>query len=124
MQHDIYSLGVCLLEIGLWFSFVDYTQEHEVSQSTALPIGALLNKNNKRQAANEIKDLLVRMAKERLPSMMGRTYTEIVVSSLLCLDKDSDNVFTNSEDLYDEDGIAIGVAFIEHILMRLDSISL
>lgn len=80
---------------------MDYTQEHEVSPSAALPIGALLNKNNKRQAANEIKDLLVQMAKERLPSMMGRTYTEVVVSSLLCLDKDSDIVFTNSEDLYD-----------------------
>lgn len=25
MQHDIYSLGVCLLEIGLWQSFVHYT---------------------------------------------------------------------------------------------------
>ncbi|KAL5590872.1 hypothetical protein FOBRF1_014429 [Fusarium oxysporum] len=24
MQHDIYSLGVCLLEIGLWKSLVDY----------------------------------------------------------------------------------------------------
>ncbi|KAI0515147.1 hypothetical protein F5B22DRAFT_204059 [Xylaria bambusicola] len=24
MQHDIYSLGVCLLEIGLWQSFIEY----------------------------------------------------------------------------------------------------
>ncbi|KAK3361701.1 hypothetical protein B0T24DRAFT_691680 [Lasiosphaeria ovina] len=24
MQHDIYSLGVCLLEVGLWTSFVEY----------------------------------------------------------------------------------------------------
>ncbi|KAI1324110.1 hypothetical protein F5Y16DRAFT_402762 [Xylariaceae sp. FL0255] len=24
MRHDIYSLGVCLLEIGLWEGFVDY----------------------------------------------------------------------------------------------------
>ncbi|CAG8970828.1 hypothetical protein HYALB_00001616 [Hymenoscyphus albidus] len=24
MQHDIYNLGVCLLEIGLWESFVTY----------------------------------------------------------------------------------------------------
>ena len=29
MQHDIYSLGVCLLEIGLWESFVEYSQEDE-----------------------------------------------------------------------------------------------
>lgn len=25
MQHDIYSLGVCLLEIGLWSSLVEYS---------------------------------------------------------------------------------------------------
>lgn len=24
MQHDIYSLGVCLLELGLWETFVSY----------------------------------------------------------------------------------------------------
>jgi hypothetical protein len=33
MQHDIYSLGVCLLEIGLWESFVEYTTEHERPQA-------------------------------------------------------------------------------------------
>jgi hypothetical protein len=27
MQHDIYSLNVCLLEIGLWESFVEYVPE-------------------------------------------------------------------------------------------------
>lgn len=122
MQHDIYSLGVCLLEIGLWSSFVEYTPG--VRPGTSLPIANLLEKNNKREVANDIEALLVDMAKTKLPSKMGRTYTEVVLSSLACLDKDTDNVFTNSADLYDEDGIAIGVAFIENILMRLESISL
>ena len=27
MQHDVYSLGVCLLEIGLWRSFVAYSSD-------------------------------------------------------------------------------------------------
>ena len=27
MQHDIYSLGICLLELGIWESFVRYTFE-------------------------------------------------------------------------------------------------
>ena len=27
MQHDIYSLGVCLLEIGMWESFVSYEND-------------------------------------------------------------------------------------------------
>lgn len=31
MQHDIYSLGVVLLEIGLWTSFVEYHKEQKPS---------------------------------------------------------------------------------------------
>jgi hypothetical protein len=27
MQHDIYSLGVCLLEIGLWEPLVEYPED-------------------------------------------------------------------------------------------------
>ncbi|UKZ57484.1 hypothetical protein TrVGV298_011341 [Trichoderma virens] len=29
MQHDIYSLGVCLLEIGLWESFISYEKPED-----------------------------------------------------------------------------------------------
>lgn len=31
MLHDIYSLGVCLLEVGECESFVEYTDESELS---------------------------------------------------------------------------------------------
>lgn len=122
MQHDIYSLGVCLLEIGLWVSFIDY--DDTVKPSKSLPIAGLLERSNQRHIASEIKDLLVSMAKTDLSSKMGRTFTEVVLSSLTCLDKDANNVLASSPDMYDEDGIAVGVAFIENILMRLESISI
>ena len=40
MQHDVYSLGVCLLEIGLWTSFVKYNADIAVpgiAEITAIP---------------------------------------------------------------------------------------
>ncbi|KAM3471541.1 hypothetical protein MY5147_005796 [Beauveria neobassiana] len=37
MQHDIYSLGVCLLEIGLWRSFVSY----DLDSGHPIPLEAL-----------------------------------------------------------------------------------
>ena len=37
MQHDIYSLGVCLLEIGLWRSFVYYEGEDSSDGATLGP---------------------------------------------------------------------------------------
>lgn len=122
MQHDIYSFGVCLLEIGLWTSFIDY--DTTIKPSKSLPIENLLQKSNQRQMANEIKELLISTAERDLPSKMGRTFTEVVLSSLTCLDKDANNELANSPDMYDEDGIAIGVAFIENILMRLESVSI
>jgi hypothetical protein len=33
MQHDIYSLGVVLLEIGLWESFISYPLQSSPSPS-------------------------------------------------------------------------------------------
>src|SRR5262249_5202138 len=40
MQHDIYSLGVCLLEIGLWRSFIWYPTDNGNSTPVpALPLG-------------------------------------------------------------------------------------
>lgn len=38
MQHDIYSLGVCLLEIGIWESFVKYaTIDYGDADNAAVP---------------------------------------------------------------------------------------
>lgn len=84
MQHDIYSLGVCLLEIGLWRSFVWYPG---ISDSVAaVPPHSLgltisdkdfevirLNKTSLR-----VKKHLVHLAKSELPSRVGDLYTEAV----------------------------------------------
>jgi len=121
MQHDIYSLGVCLLEIGLWTSFV--LPLHPPQPGAALNISSQLAMRNQHKAATEIKRLLVTMSTDELPGRMGRTYTEVVMSCLTCLDPEESNMFAGKDDLYDEDGIVVGVAFIEKILMQLEAIS-
>ena len=72
MQHDIYSLGVCLLEIGIWTSFLEQPQV-----GALLDISIQLAMNNK-EAALEIKVILVAQTKTYLPSCMGLTYTDVV----------------------------------------------
>ena len=59
-----------------------------------------------------------------LPSTIGLVYTEVVIACLTCLDQGTTNMFANAKDLYDEDGILVGVAFIEKILMKLETVSL
>ncbi|KAJ6196722.1 hypothetical protein J3E72DRAFT_386138 [Bipolaris maydis] len=108
MRHYIYSLGVCLLEIGLWGSFVEYdptTGAHSLSQ--------LLTARSEKD-----KDLFVALAQCPLPGSMGDTYAEIVETCLTCLDPG--NVDSGDEKAFeDEDGILVGVRYIEKVLLRL-----
>jgi serine/threonine protein kinase len=122
MQHDVYSLGVCLLEIGLWSSFV--TSSVPPQPGPLLDISEKLTMRNTLQAASDIKALLVTLATENLPSRMGLVYTEVVMSCLTCIDLGTTNMFASEKDLYDQDGILVGVAFIEKILLKLESISI
>ena len=122
MQHDIYSLGVCLLEIGIWNSLVLPSEPPKPGK--LLQIGEQLGMKNSLKAAWDIKTILTDMAKTFLPSLMGLLYTNVVLSCLTCLDSDATNMFANEKDLYDEDGILVGVVFIEKILYRLESLSI
>jgi serine/threonine protein kinase len=112
MQHDIYSLGVCLLEIGLWNSFVcldgDSLQPGPELESIT---EALLTK----KSAVLIKQTLVLMASNRLPGLMGQRYADLALACLTCLDPGDTNLFGKETDLEDDDGIVVGVQYIEKV---------
>ncbi|KAL4883395.1 hypothetical protein BJY04DRAFT_184569 [Aspergillus karnatakaensis] len=116
MQHDIYSLGVCLLEIGLGSSFVNYTG-HDVSsdQRTEYHSGLF--------DLQCIKSRLCDLAEQNLPQKMGEIYTRIVLNCLTCTDADNED-FRDGTQFQDQDGVLVGVAYIEKILLQLDTISI
>lgn len=120
MQHDIYSLGVCLLEIGVWTSFIVPSKGTDVAiPSVLLNIDQELSKTrDKVKAAFDLKRQLIDLAKEALPSQMGQNYTHIVISCLTCLDAGESNVFGSESDLQDEDGIIVGVHYIEKVRVK------
>ena len=122
MQHDVYSLGVCLLEIGLWNTLV--VPEPYPKPGKLLHIEKQLAMTNPLRAAWEIKNILTHMARTFLPTLMGTSYTDVVLSCLTCLDSDATNTFASEKDVYDEDGILVGVIFIERILTKLESLSI
>lgn len=117
MQHDIYSLGVCLLEIGLWTSFVVPIDGHDGNSEEFM---AALGPSSAWSSAT-VKDYLLRLAKTQLPQRMGTKYADIVVTCLTCLD--AGNVdFGDEDEFQDEDGIIVGVRFIERVLTRLNEL--
>ncbi|KAK1144339.1 hypothetical protein N8T08_005491 [Aspergillus melleus] len=120
MQHDIYSLGVCLLELALWTSFVQSDRGEDSDASVRLPwpeldIASALADKDLRRGAFAIKDRFVELAQDRLPSLVGLRYTEVTVACLCCLDDGEDNVFGGEVDRVDQDGIVVGVRFIEKV---------
>jgi hypothetical protein len=52
MQHDIYSLGMCLLEIGLWGSFLAY----DGKLATPTTLLGLNTRELELQTASTVKD--------------------------------------------------------------------
>ncbi|RYP45387.1 hypothetical protein DL769_011467 [Monosporascus sp. CRB-8-3] len=121
MQHDIYSLGVCLLEIGLWSSFVEYTNQTSgpvISQSYKL--GVEVPDNSEHSEA--VKAELLALARDNLPEKMGTKYSRVVETCLTCLDEGNED-FNDETEFQDEDGILVTIRYIEKVLMQLGDIS-
>ncbi|KAJ4195194.1 hypothetical protein NW755_002613 [Fusarium falciforme] len=115
MQHDIYSLGVCLLEIGLWQSFVNYEAEGE-NQTLSPVVGVSSDASHDEAAAfllTSVKDRFVKLAQTELRECMGTRYSEIVETCLTCLDPG--NKFGDQQEFQDKDGIRVGVRYIEKV---------
>ncbi|KAK4893278.1 hypothetical protein LTR27_008401 [Elasticomyces elasticus] len=122
MQHDIYSLGACLLEIGLWDTFVRYSSKTDIVEAPGLALELSLEEL-RRKKPNAIKEHLVALARRKLPQVMGEIYTEVVISCLTCLDEDSLD-YGDEEDAGEKaDDVLVGVRFIEQVLMKLNEIS-
>ncbi|PGG98754.1 hypothetical protein AJ79_08774 [Helicocarpus griseus UAMH5409] len=140
MQHDIYSLGVVLLELGLWQSFITYPSpqpykpDAEIAPIPPSFVAQHSPQKNHLKRASDIKAHLVLLAAEMLPAKMGTTYADIVLSCLRCLDRltwsgQADDAGEavgleggGFENVVDDDGIIIGVKYIEKILLRMQQI--
>ncbi|KAI1179946.1 hypothetical protein F4777DRAFT_599874 [Nemania sp. FL0916] len=121
MQHDIYSLGVCLLELGLWQSFIEYNPLGEnptLSASLREASSVPSTEKSTQLILQPVKKKLMELTREQLPKYMGTQYSKIVETCLTCLDPENGD-FSNQEEFEDEDGVVIGVRYIEKILHRL-----
>ena len=113
MQHDIYSLGVVLLEIGLRISFVTPSNIGPAPHQELKVFDMHSDKDEPGQAKS-FKKRFTDLATQRLPGHMGQIYTDVVLSCLKCLDRKNE-VFGDQSDLEDDDGIEVGVRYIEKV---------
>lgn len=109
MQHDIYSLGVCLLEIALWKSFVRWDATDTYPTKT-VESQRILGGN---KSPWDTKKNLVQMAQDLIPRTLGNRYAEVTISCLKCLDLDGDNGREGA--LLRKEGVSVGASYIEKV---------
>ncbi|KAF6802851.1 serine threonine protein kinase [Colletotrichum sojae] len=98
-MHDIYSLGVVLLEIGLW-----QTAKQIHDDIVKYELGG----DAKALQPQQIKEAFLQDAKERLARRMGTAYQEAAIA---CLDGDWDE-FVGSRDFAQE--------FYKRVVQKVD----
>lgn len=110
MAHDVYSLGVLLLEVALWEDF-----------TTPICAKRLFWQKGTQQlkAPEELRASLVMSAETDIPRLLGTKYADAVVACLIGLKEDDSPGF-----LTDKDGVIKGTAYIIQVMKRLETISL
>ena len=122
MLHDIYSLGVVLLEIALWRSFVliekdPYDAPKYVGNREACRF--FDRKSGQLKDSYEIWKLFIRRAEAAVAPALGNKYRDTVLMCLRCLD----GGFGDPSELVDQDGVLVGLVYIERVLTILDEIT-
>ncbi|SPJ80265.1 uncharacterized protein FTOL_08657 [Fusarium torulosum] len=126
--HDIYSLGVCLLEIGLWDSFV-MSCEGIPKLSPVLTAAKAKWKRENDVACQSMTDsqieqkVFIMLAADRLAYEMGEVYSRLVIKCLTCLEKGFGNVL-KFVDSASRDWDEQGVLFIQEIRRELKEASI
>ena len=126
MQHDIYSLGVCLLEIGLWTSFVEYITNGESVRyvpNTVLAADSVTEERDMTRRAYQTKEFLVQLARDELPAKIGLKYTRIVETCLCSWENGKGKtLFGTKDEFINQGGVLEGVRYSEKILLELENI--
>jgi hypothetical protein len=121
MLHDIYSLGVILLEIALWKPFVLLKEHTDGAKCTPNPRACKLTDiTGTLKSPDDIRKIFVKKAEDFIPLALGEKFRDVVLMCLNCLD----GGFGNTADLLDKDGVMVGLVFIQKVLTSLEEISI
>ncbi|KAI3342471.1 serine/threonine protein kinase [Ustulina deusta] len=113
MRHDIFSLGVVLLEVAFWASFQDRASP-QLGKRVWKDGGATL------RSPGELKSVYLALAAGAVPRLMGQKYADAVIACLTGLESEG----RGAKDLEDDDGIAVGTKYVTAIIRKLEEISI
>ena len=137
MAHDIYSIGVILLEIGLWRSFVVWNGFNDFTIDEAVLGGGKATfrrmKERKPRAGEELKKLYEGLAAQELPNVMGERFCEVVLRCLGAVEGGLDEAVAERGHIETDISIIlnenqreqrVGLGYIQGVLESLDNIKI
>ena len=91
MLHDVYSLGVCLLEVAMWRSFVEIDATGDRVNNTKacnlMEPAAGSGIPRRLLSPKRIQEKFIRDATNRVPNALGKRFGRVVVRCLRCVEK-------------------------------------
>jgi len=119
MAHDIYTLGIVLLEIGLWESFVFWIPPDMERYVTWAFLRDMVDQEIQELKAGvnpaAVQQGFIDIAKKLLPQSMGDGYTKVVVACI-------SGIF--SEDIASGAATEMGMLYIENVISKLEKLQL
>ncbi|KAJ4186864.1 hypothetical protein NW767_001491 [Fusarium falciforme] len=131
MAHDVYSLGVCMLEILLWESVLRPTPPFVCPAfiETFTRLGFRTNEADPgdyyTKFPNKNKAILLSMSESLIPAEAGTKMTRVVCEFLTCLDRKGEDLDEEPNDyvINDEaDRIKVAMNFVDTALKDLRNI--
>jgi hypothetical protein len=109
----------------------DQTASHH-SLTRSSPLSGSLTREAPSVNAIETKKTQEQLAERELQLRLGRRYVAVVRECLRCLDLGTGieedgkgfGIDDNQKEFLDEDGVVIGVRFIEHVLEKMQDITI
>ena len=126
MDHDIFSLGVCMLEVLLWRLLVDAGDDGSPALSGLLFEAGIEQPSDPRTSAatwkgpdpDKVPRVLMQLAEKEVPPVAGDQLSGLIVRCLKGLDDG------NTAPLVGSDGVRKGLLFITDVKDVLDKINL
>ncbi len=131
MAHDIYSIGVILLEIGLWRSFIkwnDIKEEFSIDEHVLQDGKTIVRRMKERRprAGEDLKKLYQSIAEQELPCVMGESFCKVVLRCLNIVEEGlgEGEVWENGAGGVDEGHKeqTVGLKYIRAVLDGLEGI--
>jgi hypothetical protein len=124
MLHDVYSLGVVLLEIALWDSLVVWLHKEFGFRNERFIAWTFIRDMFDEKAgslkdgitAEDVQEALIGFAKHHVPLIMGEGYTNVVISCL------SGDFKVEKGDRYKDGGI--GFVYMINVISKLEKLQL